>query len=228
MAGRSVPERPYSPPPDTDLDCLYEDAFLIAANKPSGLLSVPGRGADKAVSALTILSAWFGPLHVVHRLDMDTSGLIVFARSAGTARQLSALFEARAVQKTYHALVHGRPADSAGTITLPIGRSWDDRPRRRIDPENGKPSVTNWRLVRHGKGRALLELQPETGRTHQLRVHLAAIGHPIIGDPLYSLEDTQETLCLHASRLRFEHPWSGQKMDWSTPVPFASGGPAQK
>jgi tRNA pseudouridine32 synthase/23S rRNA pseudouridine746 synthase len=213
--------RAYAPPPADTLKLHHVDADIIVAEKPSGLLSVPGRGEDRQFSALSILTQRFGETFVVHRLDMDTSGLIIFARNREAQSALSRLFEAQAVEKRYTAKVHGTPVEDAGRITLAIGRKWEDRPARCIDEISGKPSETCWQLKHRGKNTSLLEVTPRTGRTHQIRLHLAAIGHPILGDRLYGNTETfDDRLCLHASALVFEHSRSGKLVTFESPAPF--------
>lgn len=221
MPGGRPPDRPYAPPPPSALSLIYEDAAFVVASKPAGLLSVPGRGDAKRASALTYLAARHGPVHAVHRLDMDTSGLIIFARSIEVHRTLSDAFANRTVSKTYHARVHGRPDADAGLIDLPIGRDWNERPRRQVDLQTGKPSRTRWAVEATGPDTSLLRLEPDTGRTHQLRVHLAAFGHPILGDRLYGNDDNESRLLLHASGLCFAHPENAVEISLWAPVPFA-------
>ena len=160
------------------------DDFIIA-DKPSGLLSVPGIGPEKAVCANSVLSERHGPVLTVHRLDMDTSGLMVFARTKDAQRALSRQFELRAVDKTYEALVEGEMESEAGTIDAPIAKYSLKRPLRHLDPD-GQTAITHWRVLERQPGQTRVWLKPETGRSHQLRVHCLAIGHPILGDPLYA------------------------------------------
>lgn len=213
----------YVPPGPESLGILHSDDWLVVADKPSGLLSVPGRGKDKQVSALSYLEERFGTVLTVHRLDMDTSGLIVFARTGEVQSHLAKQFEARTVTKTYDALVEGEVEGTDGTVNLPIGRNWDERPIRRIDEEAGQPASTRWTLGGTVPQGSHLRLYPLTGRTHQLRVHLAAIGHPILGDRLYGTPKTAGRLCLHASELAFAHPESGNRRGFHSPVPFGDG-----
>lgn len=195
------------------MDIVYLDDFLLVLNKPAELLSVPGRGADKQDCLSARAQSVFPGVQIVHRLDMATSGLILFARDSVLQRQLSRLFCERAVSKQYIALVAGRPAREAGEIDLPIASDWLNRPRQIVSLQRGKPALTRWRtLSRDVSGnRARLELEPVTGRTHQLRLHLASIGHPIVGDNLYG-GATAGRLMLHSSRLSFEHPVTGQRL----------------
>jgi len=198
-------------------ECLHEDDALLAIVKPAGLLAVPGRGADKADCLSARVQARWPEALVVHRLDEATSGLMLFARSPEVQRALGRAFESRAVDKRYEAIVAGQlaPADTTdgwATIDAPLAADWPNRPRQQVDVAIGKPSQTRWRVLRHEGGHTRVELQPLTGRTHQLRVHLASIGHPILGDRLYAppaLQAAAPRLLLHASELGFSHPQSG-------------------
>jgi tRNA pseudouridine32 synthase/23S rRNA pseudouridine746 synthase len=209
---------------------VYEDPVLLVVDKPSGLLSVPGRKPEHHDSALLRLQQVYGPLWVVHRLDMDTSGLIAYARSREAAAHLGQQFERRRVHKTYEAWVWGQPPSTAGVIALPLSLDWPHRPRQCVDPLAGKPSVTQYALVAGGNGRSdarpqwvkgeanpsgaqrlsRLRLTPVTGRSHQLRVHLSAIGLPIVGDRFYGRSAEEEPaihrLMLHAQVLQLRHP----------------------
>lgn len=208
-----IPEVDYNPDPGMAIEIVYLDDHLLIANKPPGLLSVPGRGAEKSVCLTAMLEPDYGTVLAVHRLDMDTSGLIVLARNTIAHRTLSRTFERRQIEKQYHAIVYGEPESRSGLIDLPIGRDWADRPRRCIDHVSGKPSQTSWLKLRTAPGRSLLQLSPHTGRTHQLRLHCSAIGHAIIGDRLYGSRGPKERLFLHASALLFDHPVTGAKID---------------
>jgi len=200
---------------------VHLDDHCLVVNKPSGLPSVPGRVLlDCAASRV---QAQWPDARVVHRLDMDTSGLLIFARGADAQRTLSRAFEQRQVQKRYVALAAGTPSMQTGTVDLPLIVDWPNRPRQIVDPIHGKPSVTHWRLLASQGSTCRLELEPITGRSHQLRVHLAAIGHPILGDPLYAPEDVRAMyprLCLHASAVAFPHPAHGAPMAFECEVPF--------
>ena len=200
---------------------------MLVLEKPPGLLCVPGRGADKQDCLSARAQSRFHDALVVHRLDMATSGLLLMARGKPAQQTLSRAFAERRVHKTYVALVHGcplAPAGDWGLIDLPIALDWPNRPRRIIHAENGKPSRTRWRPLPHAEpAYARVELEPVTGRSHQLRVHLMAIGHPIVGDPLYasvSGDAAQLRLYLHASELRFRHPVTAEPMAFTSPVPF--------
>ena len=199
---------------------LHVDDACIVAEKPAGLLSVPGlSGADSLTARVQAL---FPDARVVHRLDQPTSGLMLFARGAEAQRVLSMAFEARQVHKRYIAVVEGLPAADAGEIDAPLAADWPHRPRQQVDAVHGKPSLTRWRALRGDADSTLLELEPVTGRSHQLRVHLAHIGHPIRGDRLYAPPPWRaERLLLHASELRFLHPASGQALSLVSAAPFA-------
>lgn len=213
---------------------IYQDEHLLVLVKPAGLLCVPGRGADKQDCFSARVQGMYPEALVVHRLDMATSGLWLMARSPDMQRRLGRAFEQRQVAKRYVAVVAGAlecPASGAWhLIDLPIGADWARRPLRIVDPERGKPSQTRWRCVPAPAGGepwpgncTRVELEPLTGRSHQLRLHLQALGHPILGDALYAPPDVQARaprLLLHASELRFEHPASGQPLAFSCPAPF--------
>jgi tRNA pseudouridine32 synthase/23S rRNA pseudouridine746 synthase len=204
---------------------IHVDDALIAADKPADLLSVPGRGPQHADCLSARLQAVYTDALIVHRLDMATSGLIVFGRGAASQRVLSIAFAERRVAKAYVAVVEGLLREDDGEIDLPLIADWPNRPRQRVDPVLGKPSLTRWAVLGRdaAQGRTRLELQPVTGRSHQLRVHLQAIGHPILGDTLYAAPETAGAaprLLLHASRLRLPHPAHGTWLDLQSPPPF--------
>lgn len=212
-------------PPTTALALLYADASLVAIDKPAGLLSVPGRGPDKADCAASRVQALFADARVVHRLDMGTSGVLVFARGLAAQQALSRAFEQRVAQKTYVAVAAGVLAEDSGQVTWPLRCDWPRRPRQMIDMQQGKPAVTDWQV--HSRdaaaGQTRLLLQPLTGRSHQLRVHMQAIGHPLLGDELYAPPAVQAAaprLLLHALRLCLPHPVSGELLTLQAPAPF--------
>jgi tRNA pseudouridine32 synthase / 23S rRNA pseudouridine746 synthase len=213
-----------SPPPPPPPP-LHQDDSLVVLDKPAGLLAVPGRGADKQDCLLARAMPHWPGLCVVHRLDMATSGLIVFARGPLPQRQLSAAFERRRVHKSYEAVVRGLVRDEHGEVDLPLAADWPNRPRQRVDHTAGKPSQTRWRVVARdeARGRTRLALEPVTGRSHQLRVHLLALGHPILGDALYAPADAAAAsprLLLHATGLAFEHPATGAACAFRSGAPF--------
>jgi len=198
---------------------LYLDPQLLVLDKPAGMLAVPGRLVADCL--VTRARACWPELQVVHRLDMATSGLMLFARSPAVQRQLSRAFAERQVRKRYVALVQGLLADDAGEIDLPLAADWPRRPRQQVDRQRGKPSLTRYRVLSRDPvaGRTRLALEPVTGRTHQLRVHLCAIGHPIVGDPLYGGQ-AEARLMLHAERLGLAHPADGRPIDVHAAAPF--------
>ncbi|TXD66999.1 RluA family pseudouridine synthase, partial [Mitsuaria sp. TWR114] len=186
---------------------LHADDHLVVVDKPSGLLSVPGRGEDKQDCAWARVAAGWPDALIVHRLDQSTSGLIVFARGEAMQRALSEAFAARLVDKRYEAVVHGLVARDAFEIDLPLIVDWPNRPRQMVDAERGKPSLTRVRVLQRdlAAGTTRVELEPVTGRSHQLRVHLLAAGHPILGDALYAPPEIlarAPRLLLHARDLR--------------------------
>ena len=203
-----------------DIEVLHADDTLVVVDKPAGLLAVPGRGPDKQDCAASRAQRLWPDALVVHRLDMATSGLLVFARGAPAQRLLSTAFADRAVAKTYVALVHGEPPAEAGEVALPLRADWPNRPRQTADASGGKPALTRWRVLKREGSRTRLELEPVTGRTHQLRVHLQAIGHPMVGDRLYGIEDDASRLMLHAWRLALRHPGTGAAVSFAAPMPF--------
>jgi tRNA pseudouridine32 synthase / 23S rRNA pseudouridine746 synthase len=227
MSVRSVPDADvYRPPPDLGLEVLHvEPAFVVLA-KPPGLLSEPGRGPDKRDSLLTRAQSVYPDARIVQRLDMMTSGVIVLARETLAHASLSEAFREREVDKRYEALVHGRPAQDEGEIDLPLVVDWPNRPRQIVCHDTGKPSLTHYRVVGEahvdGVGTlARIALAPVTGRTHQLRVHLASLGCPIAGDPFYGIAgDTAPRMMLHACRLAFAHPLTGEALVFESAVPF--------
>ncbi|MBW8372157.1 MAG: RNA pseudouridine synthase [Thiobacillus sp.] len=196
---------------------VYADDTLLVVDKPSGLLAVPGRGADKQDCLAARVQVHYPDALIVHRLDMATSGLMVIARGPAAQRELSKAFAGRAVNKRYIAVVAGRldaPPEAWGTIDLPIIVDWPNRPLRITDHAQGKPSLTRWRVLGHDETgwNTRVELEPVTGRSHQLRVHLRELGHPILGDTLYAPPDVQALatrLLLHAWSLSFAHPVTG-------------------
>ena len=252
-------------------ELLYCDDSLLIVNKPAGLLAVPGRGADKQDCLSARIQQEFPDALIVHRLDMSTSGLMVFARSAAMQRRLSEMFREHEVQKRYVAVVAGNVEQPTGEVNLPIVADWPNRPLRKIDAELGKPSLTRYRVLGFGesvhasipdvttshptrpsrndvqvagyqhersigwepspvrpdvsKGEHVvdttrLELEPVTGRTHQLRVHMAAIGHPILGDALYGDASSAPRLLLHARMLSFTHPLGAEILTLVSEAPF--------
>jgi len=209
-------------PPSSPLDVIHEDHELLVVNKPSGLLSVPGRGEHLADCLLKRVQDAFPQALLVHRLDRDTSGLIAFALSPHAQRHLSRQFEERKVKKTYVARVWGRLEPKVGTVDLPLIVDWPNRPRQMVDHENGKPAVTDWRVLKASDTESRVRLMPKTGRSHQLRVHMLALGHPILGDPFYADGEALNfpRLMLHSEELRIGHPDGGEGMRFRAKAPF--------
>jgi tRNA pseudouridine32 synthase / 23S rRNA pseudouridine746 synthase len=213
--------------PTPSLPLIYADDALIAVNKPAELPSVPGRSPELQDCAIARIQQGFPDARVVHRLDMATSGLLIFGRGSDMQRSLSQAFEARAVTKVYEAVVWGTLPAASDVIDLPLLTDWLHRPRQKVDFLLGKPSQTAWEVMSHSEwaGHSLtrLKLMPRTGRSHQLRVHLAAIGHCIVGDTLYAhrlARDAAPRLLLHACELRLPHPLTRQALDLRCAVPF--------
>jgi tRNA pseudouridine32 synthase/23S rRNA pseudouridine746 synthase len=202
-------------------EILYCDDSLLVAVKPAGLLAVPGRGEDKQDCLSARLQQQFPDALVVHRLDMATSGLMVFGRGAEMQRKLSKVFHDRQVAKRYEALVGYKLGLSSGEISLPLNSDWPNRPKQMVDHAAGKYSLTRYRVLTYDASLDVsrLELEPVTGRTHQLRVHLAALGHPIVGDALYG-GIIAHRLMLHAAFLAFAHPATGVELEFSSEPPF--------
>ena len=211
--------RIYSPPLIPLLDVVYEDETLVVLNKPSGLLTVPGRDPAHKDSLASRAQAQYPDALIVHRLDMDTSGLVVMARGAEVHRKLSGLFQQRAVAKKYLARVWGEPQPETGEVDLPLICDWPNRPKQIVDFEVGKPSRTLWKKLSTAADTSLLELIPVTGRSHQLRVHMQALGHPILGDPFYAHPQAlaaASRLLLHAAELAFVHPVTGAQLQFTS------------
>jgi len=209
-------------PPTGPLDVLHHDGDLLVLNKPSGLLSVPGKEARHADCLEQRAKAAFPGALLVHRLDMDTSGVMIFARNKAAQRHLGLQFERRHVEKTYEALVWGQP-DDKGEVDLPLMVDWPNRPLQKVDHIAGKPAQTRWAVLARDASHARLQLMPKTGRSHQLRVHMLAIGHPILGDRFYAKGPALAAaprLCLHAKRLEIFHPSGGARVAFKAPCPF--------
>nr|WP_027475355.1 RluA family pseudouridine synthase [Curvibacter gracilis] len=214
--------------PAGPITCLYEDASVLAFDKPAGMHSVPGKGEDKQDCLSARVQALFPEARVVHRLDLDTSGIIVMARGAEAQRRINRSFEQREVDKRYVAVVQGcltAPASDWGLIDLPIALDWVNRPLHIVDAATGRPSQTHWHLlaVDEAASTSRVLLEPFTGRSHQLRVHLQALGHPMLGDRLYGgpiATPRAPRLLLHATQIRLPHPDSGAPLFIESPVPF--------
>ena len=213
----------YRPPPG-DPEILYLDEAIIVSNKMSGLLSVPGRGESHQDCLIHRVQQNYPDALTVHRLDMDTSGLLLLARGPEMQSALSRAFMQRSVNKRYVAVVDGLLDDQYGEINLPLICDWPNRPKQKVDHEIGKPSLTRYRvLATYPENQTTrVDLEPVTGRSHQLRVHLASLGHPILGDDLYGgIAHAKATrLLLHACNLAFIHPLTAQNIEFHSPAPF--------
>jgi tRNA pseudouridine32 synthase/23S rRNA pseudouridine746 synthase len=210
---------------EKDFSLIHVDHTLLVVNKPSGLLSVPGRGEDKQDCLIKRVQTEYPDALIVHRLDCDTSGLLVMARGKEMHRRLSILFQNRQVEKRYVAVVEGKLAQESGQVDLPLIVDWPNRPLHKVDFETGKPSLTDYRVLSYDAAGhcSRIELTPQTGRTHQLRVHMQALGHPILGDSLYADPATKakaDRLLLHAEYLAFAHPASGERLSFTCSASF--------
>ena len=211
----------YAPPPGAPV-VLHADHEIVVVDKQAGLLSVPGRGEDRADCLIALLRGAFPTVLLVLRLDLDTSGVMVFALTPHAQRTLGKQFETRQVKKVYVARLAGRLEPKTGRVDLPLIVDWPNRPRQKVDHVEGRPAQTDWRVMRASDAETRVRLMPVTGRSHQLRVHMAETGHPILGDPLYATgaAAAHPRLMLHAESLRLRHPDSGVTMSFSAPVPF--------
>ncbi|MFM2354396.1 MAG: ribosomal large subunit pseudouridine synthase [Pseudomonadota bacterium] len=212
----------YAPPGDP-VRVIHHDHEVVVVDKPAGLLSVPGKGEHLSDCMIARVRKIFPDALLVHRLDLDTSGVMVFALTRHAQRFLSMEFEKRQTRKVYLARLWGHLDPKEGRVDLPLIVDWPNRPRQHVDPVNGKPAQTDWRVVRHDPdGTTRVRLYPLTGRSHQLRVHMLSLGHPILGDPLYSSGPARAfpRLMLHAESLKFRHPEAGKGMSFSAPCPF--------
>lgn len=209
-------------PPDVPLAILYEDDQIIVADKPAGLLSVPGKLAGREDCLITRLQAARWDALLVHRLDCDTSGVMIFARNKRAQGFLGQEFEQRRAQKTYIARVAGQMSGDAGRVDLPLCADWPNRPRQMVSHEHGRPAVTDWQVIGREATETRVRLTPLTGRSHQLRVHMLALGHPILGDPIYATGPARDLprLMLHAETLSLHHPATGQRVSFSAACPF--------
>jgi tRNA pseudouridine32 synthase / 23S rRNA pseudouridine746 synthase len=216
-----IPDFGYDPP-DTPLAILYEDESLIVVDKPAGLLTVPGKLENRQDCLVSRLKAARWDALTVHRLDCDTSGVIIFARTKQAQGFLGQEFEQRRAQKTYIARLKGQLAPDSGTVNLPLGSDWDYRPRQKVDHENGRPAVTDWQVIDRTDRETRVRLTPHTGRSHQLRVHMLALGHPILGDQIYAPETLPEhkRLMLHAESLSLHHPVTKERVSFTSRTPY--------
>lgn len=212
----------YNPPLEPYLSVVHRDKDILVLDKPSGLLSVPGRDPALYDSLVIRVRTQFPDAFPVNRLDKDTSGIVLMALHKKAHSFIGPQFENRTTKKLYTAVVWGQLAEDEGFIDLPLGRDLDRKPRHRVDHETGKPSQTKWRVIDRTENATRVHLTPLTGRTHQLRVHMKAIGHPILGDAFYAdgeALDAAPRLMLHAQELGFTHP-NGKDVLFNVPCPF--------
>lgn len=210
-------------PPAGPLEVLHQDAELVFVDKPSGLLSVPGKPEAHWDCVEYRVRLAFPGVRLIHRLDLETSGVMVFARSPEAQKHVNKQFERRGVRKAYIARVAGTVTADEGEIDLPLTADWPRRPMQKVCFETGRPARTRWSVLAREEGATRLELHPETGRSHQLRVHLKEIGHAILGDPFYAPEDAWRAvprLQLHAVSLALRHPDGGDWLAVTAPCPF--------
>ncbi|PRZ49595.1 RluA family pseudouridine synthase [Tritonibacter scottomollicae] len=209
-------------PPSDPLDVLHHDSQLLVVNKPAGLLSVPGKGEHLADCLISRIQAAFPEALLVHRLDRDTSGVMVFAMTPHAQRHLGLQFEKRMTKKTYVARLVGHLEPRSGTVDLPLIVDWPNRPLQKVCTETGKPAETEWKVVSYGENETRVRLSPKTGRSHQLRVHTLSLGHPILGDPLYASGAAREhsRMMLHSEELRLKHPEGGASHKFRSKAPF--------
>ncbi|HEY3433257.1 MAG TPA: pseudouridine synthase [Rhodocyclaceae bacterium] len=214
----------YRPPPHQGLTVLYVSKQLIILEKPAGLLTVPGRGDDRADCLLSRVQTEFPDAMTVHRLDLATSGIVVMGRGPKYQRELSILFQNRKVSKRYQALVDGQWAPGTeGEVNLPMIVDWPNRPKQKVDHIDGRPSLTRYRVLSTDADTARVDLEPVTGRSHQLRVHMESAGHPILGDDLYGTEESRaksDRLMLHACFIEFLDPDTGKLISIESKPPF--------
>nr|WP_321460668.1 RluA family pseudouridine synthase [uncultured Cohaesibacter sp.] len=213
----------YRPPMEPYLDVLFADAHFVIVDKPSGLLSVPGKAEEHRDCLEYRARERFGDTRIVHRLDMDTSGIMVLARTDECHRNLGRQFEKRKVEKSYMARVWGAMEADAGQVDLPLICDWPNRPKQMVSHEHGKRAVTDWQVVARDDVSTLVRLTPHTGRSHQLRVHMLSLGHVIMGDRFYAEGEAlaaADRLMLHAESLRFIHPDRGEWVEFISPCPF--------
>ncbi|HPE26696.1 RluA family pseudouridine synthase [Albidovulum sp.] len=210
-------------PPDEPLRVIHADHAIVVVDKPAGLLSVPGRGEHLADCLIARVQKAYPDALLVHRLDRDTSGIMVFALTRHAQRDLGAQFEGRKTKKTYRARLWGHLVPKEGRVDLPLIVDWPNRPLQHVDHVNGKPAQTDWKVLGHDEdGTTRVRLFPVTGRSHQLRVHMRETGHPILGDPFYAEGPARAfpRMMLHAESLRFNHPETGKGMTFTAPCPF--------
>ncbi len=213
----------YQPPTEPYLDVLYHDQDVLVLNKPAGLLSVPGRKPEHKDSLQSRAQVQFPSATTVHRLDMETSGLVVMALNKNSHVHLSRQFENREVKKQYIARIYGHPSESVGQVDVPLICDWPNRPKQMVDHEKGKPALTYWQVTAREAQTSLVTLSPVTGRSHQLRVHMLHLGFPIVGDQLYATGSAlafSERLQLHSQQLSFRTVQGDERMDFELPAEF--------
>jgi tRNA pseudouridine32 synthase/23S rRNA pseudouridine746 synthase len=211
----------YNPPAEPRLVILHEDRDMVVVNKPGGLLSVPGRTPDLFDSVLSRVRETHPNAQAVHRLDLGTSGVLVVATRRKAEAALRVQFQDRLTRKVYLARVSGRVCEDQGRVDLPLVCDWPNRPRQMVCHTTGKPALTEFLVLERLAESSLLLLRPHTGRSHQLRVHMASLGHPIVGDNLYGDARQGDHLLLHASQLGLYHPFSGEWTVFHAPCDFA-------
>ncbi|CUU22934.1 Ribosomal large subunit pseudouridine synthase A [Duffyella gerundensis] len=215
---------PYNPPLEPWLHVLYQDDHIMVVNKPSGLLSVPGRQPEHKDSVMTRIQRDYPAAESVHRLDMATSGVIIVALTKAAERELKRQFREREPAKRYQARVWGHPAAEKGVIDLPLICDWPNRPKQKVCFETGKAAQTEYEVLEYrDDNSASVQLTPITGRSHQLRVHMLALGHPILGDGFYAHDEAKAMaarLLLHAEMLTITHPQYGTPMTFRQPAEF--------
>jgi len=213
----------YAPPLEPYLQVLHADDDLLVVDKPSGLLSVPGKAADHADCVEMRARQRYPEARIVHRLDMDTSGVMVLAMNPAAHRHLGLQFERRKTEKTYVADVWGVIAGNAGEVDLPLVCDWPNRPKQMVSHELGRPALTRWQVIKRDERTTRVRLFPHTGRSHQLRVHMLALGHPILGDRFYAQGaalSASKRLALHAASLELHHPQGGERVRFAAACPF--------
>jgi len=205
------------------IEFLYQDEAVVVVTKPAELLSVPGKGPEKQDCLWKRVQQQCPTARIVHRLDFATSGLMVLGLTADSHRELSRQFQQRETSKRYQAVIHGIPTQSTGSVELPLRCDWERRPLQMVDHEQGKHALTHWEIIEEMTDRCRVLLHPITGRSHQLRVHMQAMGHPILGDYFYACDEAlnkADRLLLHSDRLGFKHPTTGIEMNFSSECPF--------
>jgi len=217
------PDFIYQPPMSPYLEIVYQDNDLVVLNKTSGILSVPGRLEEHKDCLQHRVQRILPSATIVHRLDMATSGILLMALNKAAHVEISRQFEKRETQKSYIARVYGLVKNETGSVEAPLICDWPNRPMQKVDLENGKKALTHYRVISYGDNSTLVELSPVTGRSHQLRVHMLSIGHPILGDRLYAHDKAltvSPRLQLHAKILTISHPVSGERLTFETACPF--------